>query len=70
MKHNIVGKIQGTGKRGRRRRQVLYDLQNKRRYCNLKEELIDRTLWRSLFRDSFCNGDTTTVKCSYFPAHH
>jgi hypothetical protein len=53
LKHVIEGKlerrIEMTGRRGRRRKQLLYDLKEKRRYCKLKEESLDRTLWRSCF---------------------
>jgi hypothetical protein len=43
----IEGKIQGgievTGRQGRRRRKLLDDLKEKRGYCHLKEEVLDRT---------------------------
>jgi hypothetical protein len=35
-----------TGRRGRRRKQLLDDLKEKIRYWKLKEEALDRTLWR------------------------
>jgi hypothetical protein len=34
-----------TGRRGRRRKQLLNDLTEKRKYWKLKEEALDRTLW-------------------------
>jgi hypothetical protein len=53
LKHVIEGKLEGRremmGRRGRRRKQPLDDLKEKRRYCKLKEEALDRTLWRSHF---------------------
>jgi hypothetical protein len=53
LKHVIEGKLEGmievTGRRGRRRKQLLDDLKEKRRYCKLKEEALDRTLWRTRF---------------------
>jgi hypothetical protein len=53
LKHVIEGKlerrIEMTGRRGRRRKQLLDDLNEKRRYWKLKEEALDRTLWRSRF---------------------
>jgi hypothetical protein len=53
LKRVIEGKIEGriemTGKRGRRRKQLLDDLKEKRRYWKLKEEALDRTLWRTRF---------------------
>jgi hypothetical protein len=53
LKHVIEGKLEGriemTGRRGRRRKKLLDDLKEKRRYCKLKEEALDRTLWRTRF---------------------
>jgi hypothetical protein len=53
MKHviegNLEGRIKMTGKRGRRRKQLLDGLKEKRRYWKLNEEALDRTLWRSRF---------------------
>jgi hypothetical protein len=50
LKHVIERKleegIEMTGRRGRRRKQVLDDLKEKRSYWKLKEEALDRTLWR------------------------
>jgi hypothetical protein len=39
-------RIEKPGRRGRRRNQLLDDLKEKRRYWKLKEEALDRTLWR------------------------
>jgi hypothetical protein len=53
----IDGKIQGgievTGRRGRRRRKLLDVLKERRRYCHLKEEALDRTVWRAGFGRGF-----------------
>jgi hypothetical protein len=53
LKHVIEGKLEGriemTGIRGRRRKQLLDDLKEKRRYWKLKEEAVDRTVWRTRF---------------------
>jgi hypothetical protein len=38
-----------TGRRGKRRKQLLDDLKEKRKYWKLKEEALDRTLWRTRF---------------------
>jgi hypothetical protein len=50
------GKIQGgievTGRR-RRRRKLLDDLKERRGYCHLKEEALDRTMWRARFGRGF-----------------
>jgi hypothetical protein len=53
----IEGKIKGgirvTGRRGRRRRMLLDDLKERRGYCHLKEEALDRTMWRARFGRCF-----------------
>jgi hypothetical protein len=53
LKHVIEGKLEGriemTWRRGRRRKQLLDDLKEKRRYCKFKEEALDRNQWRSRF---------------------
>jgi hypothetical protein len=38
-----------TGRRGRRRKQLLDDLREKRRYWKLKGEALGCTLWRTRF---------------------
>ena len=52
IKHFMEGKTKGsievTGKGGSRRKQLIYDLE-KRVYWVLKEEAVDRTLWRCGF---------------------
>jgi hypothetical protein len=54
LKHVIEGKLEGriemAGRRGRRRKQLLDDLKEKRRYCKLKEEALDRTVENSLWK--------------------
>ena len=37
------------GRRGRRRKQLLNDLRKRRGYWNLKEQALDRTVWRNRF---------------------
>jgi hypothetical protein len=49
LKHITEGKIRGTRRRGRRRKQLLGDRKEARRYWKLKEEAQDRTLWRTQF---------------------
>jgi hypothetical protein len=48
LNHVIEGKLEGRiemmGRRGRRRKQLLHDLKEKRRYWKLKEETLGRTL--------------------------
>ena len=38
-----------TGRRGKRRKQQLYDIKEKIRYWKLKDEALDCTLWRTDF---------------------
>jgi hypothetical protein len=49
IKGKLEGKIEMTGRRGRRRKQQLDGLKEKRRYWKLKEEALDRSLWRIRF---------------------
>jgi hypothetical protein len=57
LKQVIEGKIKGeievTGRRGRCLRKLLYDLKERREYSNLKEEALDRTMWRAGFVRGF-----------------
>ena len=52
----IEGKIQGgievTGRQGRRRRKLLDDLKERRGYSHLKEEALDRTMWRARLEEA------------------
>ena len=43
------GRIEVTGRRERRRKQQVDDLKKKLEYWKLKEETLDRTLWRAVF---------------------
>ena len=43
----IKGRIEVTERRGRRRRKPLDDLKERRGYSHLKEEALDRTMWRA-----------------------
>ena len=53
LKQVIEGKIKAeievTRRRGRRRKKLLDDLKDRRGYCPLKEEALDRTVWRNRF---------------------
>jgi hypothetical protein len=53
----IEGKIQEgvelTRRRERRRRKLLNDLKDRRGYSHLKEEALDRTMWRNRFGGGF-----------------
>jgi hypothetical protein len=51
-----------TGRRGRRRRKLLDDLKEGRGYSHLKEEALDRTMWRAGFGKSYGPVLTQTTK--------
>ena len=42
-----------TGRRGRKRKQILDALKEKRKYWKLKEEALDRTMWRIRFEEGY-----------------
>ena len=48
-----------TGRRGRRRKQLLDDFKEKRGYFKLKAEALTRTLWRTRFGTAFGSLDKT-----------
>ena len=49
----IKGQIEVTRRRGRRHKKLLDDLKERRGYCQLKEEALDRTVWRNRFGRGF-----------------
>ena len=52
----IEGKIKGqieVTRRGRKRKKLLDDLKDRRGYCQLKEDALDRTMWRNRFGRGF-----------------
>jgi len=57
LKQLIEGKIKGgmevARRRGRRRRKLLDDLKDRRGYSHLKEEALDRAMWRNRFGGGF-----------------
>jgi hypothetical protein len=57
LKQVIEGKIKGEmeviRRRGRRRKKLLNDLEEKTGYSNLKEEALDRTVWTNCFGRGF-----------------
>jgi hypothetical protein len=53
IKGKIKGGIKVTGRRGRRRRKLLDELRERRGYSHLKEEALDRTMWRARFGRGF-----------------
>ena len=48
----IVGKLVRAVRRGRRRKQLLDDRKDRRGYWKLKEEALDRTLWRTRLEEA------------------
>jgi hypothetical protein len=50
-----------TGRRGRRRRKLLDELKERRGYCHLKEEALDRTMWTARFGRVF--GPVVKTDC-------
>ena len=57
LKQVIEGKIKGemevTRRRGRRCKKLLNDLKDRRGYSHLKEEALDRTMWRNSYGRGF-----------------
>ena len=57
LKQVIEGKIKGemevTRRRGRRSKKLLDDLKDRTGYSYLKEEALDRTMWRNRFGGGF-----------------
>jgi hypothetical protein len=45
----LKGRIEVTGRRGRKRRKLLDDLKERRGYSHLKAEALDCTIWRARF---------------------
>jgi len=47
------GGIEVTGRRGRRRKKLLDYIKERRGYSYLKDETLDRTMWRARFGSGF-----------------
>jgi hypothetical protein len=47
----IKGEMEVTKRRGRRRKKLLDDFKERRGYSHLKEEALDRAMWRNRFGD-------------------
>jgi len=45
----VKGEMEVARRRGRRRKKLLDDLKDRRGYSHLKEEALDRTVWRHHF---------------------
>jgi hypothetical protein len=50
---NKKGEMEVTRGRGRRRKKLLDDLKDRRGYFHLKEEVLDRTMWKNCFVRGF-----------------
>ena len=61
-KGKIKGRIEVTGRRGRRRKKLLDDCKERRGYCHLREESLDRTMWRARFGRGFDSVIRHTTK--------
>jgi hypothetical protein len=65
-----------TGRRGRRRKQLLDALKEKRKYWKLKEEALDRTVWRTRFEGGYGlivrqqQNEVTAFVCLFFGRGH
>ena len=53
LKERYKGGIEVTERQGRRRRKLLDDLKERKGYSHLKEEALDRTMWRARFGRGF-----------------
>jgi len=53
IERKIKGQIEVTGRQGRRCGKLLDDLKERRRNSHLKEEALDRTMWRVRFGRGF-----------------
>jgi hypothetical protein len=53
LKERYKGGIEVTGRQGRRRRKLMDDFKERRGYSHLKEEALDRTMWRARFGRGF-----------------
>ena len=49
----MEGEMEVTRRRGRTRKKLLDDLKDRRGYSHLKEDVLDRTMWRNHFRGGF-----------------
>ena len=50
---DIDGRMAGAGRRERRRKQLMGGLKKTRGYRKLKEEALDRTMWRTHFGSAY-----------------
>ena len=72
LNHVTVGKIEGRievkGRRGRKHRQMLENVKERRGYWKLNAEALDRTLWRTRYGRPVVRRATewmNSVLCAY-----
>jgi hypothetical protein len=65
----IQGEIEVTERQGRRRRKLLDDFKERKGYSHLKEEALDRTMWRACFGRGFGPVVRQTAKYMNFKIH-
>ena len=53
IEEKIQGGIEVTGRQERRRTKLLDDFKERRGYCHLKKEALDRTMWTARFGRDF-----------------
>jgi hypothetical protein len=53
LNEKIKGEMEVTRRRGRRRKKLLDNIKGRRGYSHLKEEALDRTVWRNRFGRGF-----------------
>ena len=53
IERKIKGEREVTRRKGRGRKKLLDDLKDRRGYCHLKEEAVDRSMWRDRFGRGF-----------------
>jgi len=53
IERKVKGEMKVTKRRGRRRKKLLDYLKDRRGYCHLKKEALNRTMWRHLFGGVF-----------------
>jgi len=69
LKHVNEGMIEGTGRQGRRCKNLLYDLTEKRRYWKLKQEAVDHTGSRTCFGRCYRPVIRQTTVSLFLSAH-
>jgi len=61
LKHVIEGKIEWRGRRRRRRKQLVDETTERKRYWKLKEEALDRAVWKPWLRKGYGSAAIQTT---------